>query len=563
MEYAYEDFELQIGPKTETGGYHLHVLRSPAGTGEGQLALPKQIGELERVHQPVVDGHELFRALFHDHVGDLFQRSLSRTEGGASGSGLRIRLRIRSDEAALHQVPWELLYRQPTQEFLALSRKTPIVRTLDVPRSTVLPPFSPPLRILIVLSHDPQGSVLGLERELDRLEKALEAKTEVQTKVLRNPDPLEVRRELLRQPYHVLHYMGHGSFQADRSEGVLHFGGEDGERVEVNGHYLATLLNDAESLRLVVLNACESARSASVAGNNPFSGAATALVLGGLPAVVAMQSRIGDHDAIAFSASFYDRLAHGRTIEEAVNEGRQAILAFRPKGESWAIPVLFLRTPTGDLFRQLEAPGDNQKIGDDVSPPERASRPRSKWMFSVAVALSLSLFFSARIVLLDRWQAADIQIANDVLPEPGRPRLPLRTGDDDGPNPPRIVPPPPSRSTRTVSVGSGSNTFQFNVTAGSDFVDAFAASLRRSAQDLGKFGISGSSSLNVSSPTLSGSNAGGLSDTSCSLTATGSYQGRSYSIGPVIRAARNAAAACQLAATDLAELVPDEISQFL
>lgn len=556
----YEDFELQIGPRTEEG-YLLHVLRSPAGEGEGLLQLPPEIGELERVHRPAADGHDLFRALFRERISELFHRSLHRTDSGKTGSGLRIRLRIHSGEAALHQIPWELLYRKPTQEFLALSRKTPIVRALDVPRSTALPPFSPPLRILIVLSQDPHGSVLGLEKELDRLEKALEAKTDVQTKVLRDPDPLEVRKELLRQPYHVLHYMGHGSFQSDRSEGVLHFGGQEGERVEVTGQYLATLLNDAESLRLVVLNACESARSASVAGNNPFSGAATALVLGGLPAVVAMQSRIGDHDAIAFSASFYDQLAHGWSIEEAVNEGRQAILAFRPAGESWAIPVLFLRTPTGDLFKRFQ-----ETTEPPSSPHLPPLKPTWRWVMAMVAVLSLPLFLVGRSIIDAQWKSLDTTIAAEILPIPGRPSLPLKGKKTVAQNPssPSSSSSAPARSSRTVAVGSGESAFRFNVSAGSDFVDAFAQSLQSSARRLADFGLPGASvSITVNSPTISGSTAGGLSDTSCRLQATGRVAGKSFSIGPLTRAAENASAACRIAAEDLAELVPDKISQLL
>ena len=78
----------------------------------------------------------------------------------------------------------------------------------------------------------------------------------------------------------------------------------------VSGETLVTLLKDLTSLRLVFLNACETARAAREDGLDPFAGVATALVRAGLPAVVAMQRPISDAASIAFSRAVHLRLGH-------------------------------------------------------------------------------------------------------------------------------------------------------------------------------------------------------------------------------------------------------------
>ena len=112
----------------------------------------------------------------------------------------------------------------------------------------------------------------------------------------------------------------------------------------------ATKLRDLRSLGVVVLNACNTARSQTQGGVSPFRGVATALVLGGVPAVVAMQRPISDPAAIGFSAAFYHHLARGDSLDVAITEGRQAIHSARSDTCEWATPVLFLRLPEGNVF---------------------------------------------------------------------------------------------------------------------------------------------------------------------------------------------------------------------
>ena len=70
------------------------------------------------------------------------------------------------------------------------------------------------------------------------------------------PTLSELRRALLRERFHVLHYMGHGGFTAEDG-GVLLFTDQAGRGAPVTGEQLSVMLRDHTSLRLAVLNACE------------------------------------------------------------------------------------------------------------------------------------------------------------------------------------------------------------------------------------------------------------------------------------------------------------------
>ncbi|HSS47799.1 MAG TPA: CHAT domain-containing protein, partial [Thermoanaerobaculia bacterium] len=158
-----------------------------------------------------------------------------------------------------------------------------------------------------------------------------------------NPGRKELRTDLRQGGFHVLHIMGHGTF--DGAAGALVFAGPQGQPEFVDGRELAAELKGCRDLRLVVLNTCHSARSAEENGLQPFTGVASALVQGGVPAVVAMRSRISDSAALAFSETFYQQLAardEGNEIDTAVAEGRLAIQRVVGQEGGWDLPVLFL-----------------------------------------------------------------------------------------------------------------------------------------------------------------------------------------------------------------------------
>ena len=134
------------------------------------------------------------------------------------------------------------------------------------------------------------------------------------------PTLSELRRVLLREQFHVLHYMGHGRFTAPNG-GVLVFTDRAGCGMPVTGEQLSVMLRDHTSLQLAVLNACEAGRTDPA---DPFGGIADTLVRRGIPAVIAMQFEISDVAAIEFAPALYGALAAGRPVDAAVAEARKA-----------------------------------------------------------------------------------------------------------------------------------------------------------------------------------------------------------------------------------------------
>ncbi|MFY9823692.1 MAG: CHAT domain-containing protein [Thermoanaerobaculia bacterium] len=298
-------------------------------------------------------GKELFRALFRDEVANLFHASLGSLRG--RDQGLRINISIdprRAELAPLQKLSWELLCRPETEDFLCLSRRTPVVRSLEAHRER-RPSIPRPrrLRILAVAAGPRDYPSLALAQELISLKAAWKGQEKaVEIVFLERGGLEEMRQALLQAPFHILHFMGHGKFDPESGEGALLFERHDGTDQPFEGRRLAQLLHDFESLRLVVLNACHTADAAGSQGPNPFAGVASSLVMGGVPAVVAMTGPVSDLAAVAFSRTFYQRLAAGDAIEAAMTEGRLAIQRAEPGDGAWATPTLFLRSPDGMLF---------------------------------------------------------------------------------------------------------------------------------------------------------------------------------------------------------------------
>jgi hypothetical protein len=294
--------------------------------------------------EPQEIGARLFKALFPNSIRLLLERSLEAVQ--VEGKGLRIKIFFNPREPALRflqGLPWELLFREETAEFFALSEWTPIVRSLAVPQSARTTRISDRLRVLAARSLPKGATVLDLEKELVGMKSANEiGRVEI---VPWSARLLDLRETLHRRgPFDVLHFLGHGEFLNDSQEGVLVFETPSGTREFVRGTELAEKLRDFRNLRLVVLNACKSALSSYRSIGNPFGGVAAALVQAGLPAVLAMQEVVQDDCAIALSRAFYRTLASGQPIEVALTEGRQAVFDLYQQGFDWAIPCLFLRT---------------------------------------------------------------------------------------------------------------------------------------------------------------------------------------------------------------------------
>ena len=373
----YLDFELEIGPGSGRD-YPVAVVRSPAGEARGTLRFPFDTLALEnrlqalqiallrsggaggprrRVQPPqeasVEDfGRALFQALLADQVRARY--IVSRDRAVEQGKGLRLKLRIGPPELAA--LPWEFLYDPDQAEYLCLSRRTPIVRYLELPRPIEHLTVTPPLRILGMVVSPTDLPTLDVEREQQRVQAAvtdLRARGLVDLTWLSGQTWRDLQRAMWAGPWHVFHFIGHGGFSRTTDEGVIALADEDGTTHQLSATLLGRLLDDHDPLRLVLLNACEGAQAST---RDIFASTAATLVRRGIPAVLAMQYAISDRAAIEFAHTFYQAVAHGLTVDAAVAEARTAISIALDGTLEWGTPVLYTRSPDGVLFDLLARP---------------------------------------------------------------------------------------------------------------------------------------------------------------------------------------------------------------
>ena len=295
------------------------------------------------------------------------------------GERLRVVLRLTAPELAA--LPWEALFDPETQTYLC--RREPLVR--HVPALYTQPPLEirPPLRILGLVASPRGLPVLDVETEQQNLEAALAqpiADGLVELVWMHQASWEAIHGKLLGGEWHVLHFIGHGDYDADAEEGVLYLVGADGRARGVEASRLTDLLGEARPpLRLVVLNSCSSGQSGS---QDLFSGTAAVLAHNGIDGVAAMQYGITDTAAIAFARGFYTALAHGLTVDEAARSGRVEILGLGRTLE-WVTPVLYVR---GDATRPFIITGKPPvaepsrpatEAADSTAKPHRLPTPDS------------------------------------------------------------------------------------------------------------------------------------------------------------------------------------------
>lgn len=362
-DFRYLDIDIDIDRVGST--YHVQVTNSPAGTGDADFTLPFNDIELEnfllklggarrrvrRIDAPEMDaakqfGGRLFGAVFSGTVRDCLTGSLARAD--ASDAGLRVRLHL-DGAPELADLPWEFLYNPSLNRFLALSVDTPLVRFIDVPERIRPLDVTPPLRILAVIANASDYEPLDVEREWKHLREALQDAQQSGRVTLERLEVASLpalQKKLQEREYHILHFVGHGGFDERAQDGELIMEEPSGRGRRVGGQYLGTILHDHASMRLVVLNACEGARSSRT---DPFAGVAQSLVQQGVPAVIAMQFEISDDAATVFAGGFYEALARGYPVDAALAEVRKTLYA-GDNAVEWGTPVLYLRAPDGKIF---------------------------------------------------------------------------------------------------------------------------------------------------------------------------------------------------------------------
>ncbi|MFF6990365.1 CHAT domain-containing protein [Streptomyces sp. NPDC010273] len=346
---------------------------------------------------------ELGRRLYEFLLGGKGRPLLAAARHRAAHDDRPLRIVLRVRPAELARLPWEFLYDPDEDSYLC--QTTPLVRRPEVSVPERPLTVRPPLRVLCMAARPDDQEPLAVRAEQEWLGRALSELRRlglIHVEWTAGPTWRDLRTALRGGPWHAFHFIGHGGFDPAGAEGTLALGDDDGGTYHLGAEDLAMLLSRHTSLRLVVLNACETGRSAD---RDPFSSVAGALMRKGLPAAVAMQYPISNDAAVEFSRTFYESLAHRRPVDEAVTEARQTIRLARRGTLEWVTPVLFMRSLDGRLFDLTDAGTPVAAAADEVH----------------------GLYVAGLAALRrKRWQPA-VEIFRDVMArDPGHPDAPAK-----------------------------------------------------------------------------------------------------------------------------------------
>lgn len=348
---SYFNFDIALDKVNEI--YRARVFTSPSGQAKATTTLAELLVSQSNLDASSLDfkklGSSLFKAVFSDEVYICLMRSLDIV--ARDNSGLRIRLRL-NDVPELAGLPWEYLYDASCDRAFSLSVNTPIIRYLELAQAEQPLNIKLPLKLIVVIANPNDLQNLDIEKEWQQIRDALgdlEERGLLELHKLEQATLSVLQKQLRQKEYHILHFIGHGWSGADTEDSGLVFEDESKNANFITAQQLGTLLYDHKSIRLVFLNACESARTKT---SDALAGTAQRLVMLGLPAVIAMQSVISDQASIILSHEFYRAIADNYEIDAALAEARKAV--FEQNLGEWGVPVLFSRSQTNRLFDLIE-----------------------------------------------------------------------------------------------------------------------------------------------------------------------------------------------------------------
>jgi len=278
----------------------------------------------------------------------------------------RLTLALHGNAAALWRLPWEYLH--DGHDFLVLHGRFLLSRVPHGLGQLQPPPAPLPLRILVVIAAPDDQKPLDTEEEIGVIQAALDEAVRVgrvRVEYLDDATLPAIGEALRRFQPHVLHYTGHGFYDAEKERSFLALEDDSGKTRNAGIKELRPHLKDARDLRLVLLSGCQTARTSDV---DAFSGVATGLLQEDIPAVLAMQYSILDQSGIQLAEAFYAALAQGETPAQAAQHARLALWQFdEGPGYDWGVPALYLRAQGMRLIdptQTSEVPPDFRSLLD-------------------------------------------------------------------------------------------------------------------------------------------------------------------------------------------------------
>ena len=394
---------------TATSQCDIDAIRAASETLEDEILASVNAGEsaVRQAEQKLKEvGEQLFDAIFSGDVEVSYRTSAAL----AVRDGEKLRIVLRITEPQLQSLPWEVMFDRDTGESTGqfVSRNEPLVRHVESLRGPEAIDVHLPLRILGVVASPSNMPTLDAAAEQRRLSDQLAklGPEVVELHWVQQATWESLHDELLSGTWDVLHFIGHGEYDAGSDQAMIILVDADGGPNLVAADRLADLVNEKSTApRLVVLNSCESGRTGT---RDLFSSAAASFIRRGTSAVAAMQFSISDAAALTFCQGFYRELGKGGDVDDAVQSGRFELL-----GDSleWVTPVLYVRGESMQLFNVARgSTPERTKRGWWSDKPDQDESRRGRWtskpvLIATVVAVVVAVVATFGIVrFLDRPQ---------------------------------------------------------------------------------------------------------------------------------------------------------------
>ncbi|WP_148313632.1 CHAT domain-containing protein [Sorangium cellulosum] len=304
---------------------------------------PAALGDAQRLYGELIDGD----------LRDVLVRL------GEAAKESRLLVRLFARERALQVIPWEALCRPGTSEgFWGTDPRLLLARGVDSAEPWEPREVRGAVRMLAIAPGAHEQALAALRAALGA---SIESGEIEWLDPIAGPDvsPRVLFDRLRRgKTPHIVHFLGHGGVDASGKPMLRMADDEEGEEVWITAEALGRELSASfyEELRLVVLEACEGAKTGA------FGSAAEVLGKAGADAVVAHLWPVKADVARVCSTEIYRALTGAdRTagdIGAAVAAARRTLLATSAEAFS---PVLYLRGSDSVIFnfagRRVSKPG--------------------------------------------------------------------------------------------------------------------------------------------------------------------------------------------------------------
>ena len=336
-------------------GKHVCSLRSEKAL---QVDVPRYHRRVEKALRDNADmrfniseiGSSIWHDIFAEHSAALVAYKETRAKAD-------IPLLLFETSRDLLDLPLEFMRSDDPAEYLVLQH--PVARFVcrATPRRGVVSPRmlaeTEILRVLILASNTGEpgtvSDIPGVDVEGKRLHSYLETQSFIPVSAKFVPTSHATydlfKRELLDGHYDIVHYAGHGWFDAESPEGSqLYFWAEENRQggvVPVKAAELKLLLEHTE-VRMVYLSCCHGAAGGGEAAllDDDFLGVADAVAQAGVPSVVGFRWPVSDARAPKLALAFYKSLLEQGSPEIALWSARWELAAADRNELTWLSPIL-------------------------------------------------------------------------------------------------------------------------------------------------------------------------------------------------------------------------------